>query len=135
MRDLKPTGVIFEIDEHERHLILTLNVIDEIQEHYNMSLTDVCTLFKDELKRFAVVRYMLYVMLKEDAEIQNEFSENKIPVISEKSIGRVINLKTITTAIKKISEAIVAGSPEIPKQTTDNASENYIESTEGNTKN
>lgn len=113
MRDLKPTSVSFEIDEHERGLILTLNVIDDIQEHYGKSLKDVCALLGNETERYKAVRYMLFVMLREDAEIRNEQSEVKIPILSEREIGRRLSLDTTAKAITAISNAIVASSPKV----------------------
>ena len=109
-RDLKPKGIPYSIDEYDRHLLLNLNVIDDVQEHFDMPLVDITTMLKNDKERYRAVRYLLYAFLADDAE------ENGYPVISEKSIGRKLTLENLPEAVKAISEAIVEGSP---KRATD----------------
>lgn len=78
MRILKPVGEEIDFDGKVRHLLFNVNVIDEIQEHFDMYIVDVLnSMFKVDDKAaqrsaFDTLSYVLTVLLNEDARIHNK---------------------------------------------------------------
>jgi hypothetical protein len=93
VRELAPIGVPINIDGKERHLLFTVNVIDDIQEHYNLPIAEavIKTMSKDK-ESFSHLRYILMVLINEDVEIHNDESDEKWKPVTEKYVGRKITI-------------------------------------------
>lgn len=78
MRILKPVGEKFEFDDKVRHLLFNVNVIDEIQEHYDEYIVDVLNSMLDSKSKenqrncYKKIAYILSVLLKEDIRLHNK---------------------------------------------------------------
>ena len=78
MRILRPVGEEIQIDDKVRHLLFNINVIDEIQEHYDEYIVDVInSLFnnKDKKKQkqsYSTMVYILLTLLNEDVRLHNK---------------------------------------------------------------
>lgn len=78
MRILKPVGEKLELDGKLYHLLFNLNVIDEIQEYYDMPIVDVLNAMfdiKDKQKKresYNMLAYVLTVLINEDIRIKNK---------------------------------------------------------------
>lgn len=78
MRILKPIGEELEFDGKVRHLLFNINVIDEIQEHYDMYIVDTINSIFDntnkenQKKSYNTLAYILTVLLNEDVRLHNK---------------------------------------------------------------
>ena len=101
MSDLRPTGVAVELEGVERHLLFTLNAIDDIQEHFDMELGQVINNLTDKAYAQDVVRYVLYALLNDEEE-RTRGKGRELKKYSYKEIGWIITLENqidITIAI------------------------------------
>lgn len=78
MRILKPVGEEIEFDSKVRHLLFNVNVIDDVQEHFDMYIVDVLnSIFEVEdkdvqRKSYDTLSYVLSSLLNEDVRIHNK---------------------------------------------------------------
>jgi hypothetical protein len=78
MRILKPLGEEIIFDDKVRHLLFNINVIDEIQEYYDMYIVDVINMIfeskdRDVMKKsYDVLTYVLKTLLNEDVRLHNK---------------------------------------------------------------
>lgn len=103
MSDLRPIGVPVTIDGVERHMLFTLNAIDEIQEHYNAPLAEIINKLMDKSNAVKALRYVTYALLEDEAQRKSAVGE-KLKQYSEKEVGWVItkeNEEEILLAILK----------------------------------
>lgn len=127
MEILKQMGEPLNIDDKERHLLFTLNVIDEIQEHYDKLISDVLSEMLGESeeqrrKSYSVLRYVVTALVNEDVEIHNEASEDKWQNVTEEYIGRRLNNRNYGEVALRVIRAFQRHLPESddndPNQTT-----------------
>lgn len=121
MRILKPTGVPVKIDDKERKLLFTLNVIDEIQEYYDQSIGEVLkTAFAEDAesqrRSYGIIRKILTVLINEDVEMHNEEQEEKWDKVDEKYVGRRIGQHNLEYIAIKILEAWSGSLPKINEE-------------------
>ena len=102
MSDLRPVGIPVEIEGVERHFLFTLNVIDEIQEHYGKDLAEVIDNLTDKETSIATMRYLVTTLLNDEAE--RESSKN-LKGYSEKEIGWMLSLDNISEFLTLILSA------------------------------
>lgn len=103
MSDLRPVGVPVMIEGVERHMLFTLNVIDEIQEHYNEPLAEIINNLMKKSSAVKTLRYMTYALLEDELQRKAAGGE-KLKKYSEKEIGWLItreNEEEIMLAILK----------------------------------
>ena len=78
MRTLMPIGEEIDFDGRTRKLLFNVNVIDEIQEHYDAPIVDVInSIFSKEdkeirKKSYDTISYIFNVLLNEDARLHNK---------------------------------------------------------------
>jgi hypothetical protein len=78
VRILKPVGEEIEFDSKVRHLLFNVNVIDDVQEHFDMYIVDVLNYIfevedKDvQRKSYDTLSYVLSSLLNEDVRIHNK---------------------------------------------------------------
>lgn len=126
MRILKPQGIEINIDELPRHILFDLNVIDEIQEHYDEPIHDIITKIfgetKDERKQsYKLLRYVLTALINEDVALHNELSGEQWETVSELYIGSIINSGNIGMVSDILYRAYTA---QFPKASEDEQSPN-----------
>lgn len=103
MSDLRPVGVPVMIEGVERHMLFTLNVIDEMQEHYNEPLAEIINNLMKKSSAVKTLRYMTYALLEDELQRKAAGGE-KLKKYSEKEIGWLItreNEEEIMLAILK----------------------------------
>lgn len=123
MSDLRPTGEKIKLGANEYGMRFTLNAIDEIQEHYNIPISQMADLFTDERNQIKNLRYLLTVLINEDIDCINDDTGSKTPHIDEKYVGRHIDAKNLSGMMSSIFKAFSGGTPvsdgeEIPNATT-----------------
>jgi len=78
VRILKPVGEEIDFDGKTRHLLFNINVIDDIQEHFDMYIVDVLnSVFETENKEiqkksYDTLSYILTSLLNEDVRMHNK---------------------------------------------------------------
>lgn len=127
MRDLKSNGAYINIDGKERKLTFTINVIDELQEHYDMAIGKVIeTMFgaeEDESRKsYSMIRKVLTVLINEDVEMHNDDNEDKWELVDEKYVGRRVSQENILEVGMTILKAWSASLP--PKEEDDEDEKN-----------
>jgi hypothetical protein len=105
MSDLRPVGVPVVIDGVERHLLFTLNVIDDIQEHFDLELHQIIDNLTDKNEASKTIRYMLCSMLNDEAEKEEFKGNGELKRYTEKEIGWIVSLENQAEILMKIFEA------------------------------
>lgn len=101
MSDLNPKSNKIKLGNNEYGLRFTLNAIDDIQDHFDITIQELADLFADGKKQIANIRYILTLLINEDIDCRNDDGEN-IPRVTERFVGRYIdapNIKNMTASI------------------------------------
>lgn len=101
MSDLKPKGVPLILGEEERHLLFTLNAVDEIQDHYGCALEEVMDRLTDKKESSKTLRYLVMALLNDEEERSGKEGRK---AYTEKEVGWLItqdNVIDVTVAILK----------------------------------
>jgi hypothetical protein len=99
MSDLRPKKPTIILGEKEYPMLFSLNVIDEIQDHFDVPISQLTELLKDERNAFKSVKFILAQLINEGFA-----DEESDETVTERFIGRKIttqNIKEITIAILK----------------------------------
>ncbi len=114
MSDLRPLGVPVEIDGVERHLLFTLNVIDDIQEHFDKELGQIINDLMSKEISTKVLRYVLMALLNDEAERKD------LKPYTDREIGWIITLENQLEFTIKILEAYGISLPKGDEETDPN---------------
>lgn len=93
MGDMNYIGAPLKFMGHEYHLMFTVNVIDEVQDRFDIDITDI----KDVIGRTAErklrknVGTVLTILLNGAIDIENEERKDKLPNMNERMVCRHIN--------------------------------------------
>lgn len=108
MSDLRPKHPEIEIGGKKYSVLFDLNAIDEIQDKFNIPISQLTDLLHDQRQVFKVLKFLLAILINEAIDD----SESGEPHVDEKFIGRKIKLSDIPTLKSKVFLAISAGVPE-----------------------
>lgn len=113
MSDLRPKGVPVMIDGVERHLLFTLNVIDNIQEHFDMTLEEVIDLLTDKRKSNQTLKTILMMLLEDEVE-RKEYTggAGELKKYSQKEIGWLVTVDNVTEILLAVLKAYGLSLPE-----------------------
>jgi len=110
---LRPQGVPIVLGEVERHFLFTLNAIDEIQSHYDMTMMDVFKLMSDDTTLFKTVKYLTHVLLTDEFEREKfRNPDTDLKPISEKEAGWLVTKDNIVEVSKAFLVAYGLSMPE-----------------------
>jgi len=118
MRVLKPQGIPVNFDGIERHFLFNINVIDEIQEHFDTDIISAINLIindKDsELKKKAYdnLCYFVMVLANEDTRIYNKTAKEKRENIDIEYLKEVITHRTAQELLAAILKAFNGSMPQ-----------------------
>lgn len=115
MSDLRPIGVPVIIDGVERRMLFTLNVIDEVQEHYNKPLAEIINELLGKADALKTMRYLTYALLDDEAQ-RKATSGESLKQYSEKEIGWLITLENQEEILLAILKAYGLALPENNKE-------------------
>lgn len=107
MSDLRPTGTKITLGDKEYILYFDLNAIDDIQDHFDISIAELPDLMKDDRKTYKVLKYLLSVLINEGID---EFETGEKHT-NEREIGRKLNMSNISEVSSKIMEAFSGSTP------------------------
>lgn len=108
MRILKPVGEELELDGRKYNLIFNVNVIDQLQETYDMAIVDILnSMFPkngDEkevkMNSYKKVAYIAQVLINENIKLHNKENEEKWEPITCEYIAEMLdNITTIKLAL------------------------------------
>lgn len=108
MSDLQPKPHKVKIGGEEFGLLFSLNAIDEIQDHFDISISDLTKLLQDQRTIFKNLRYILTVLINEGIDDE----ETGRAHVDEKWVGRKITANNLQSLTKDILIAFSEGSPE-----------------------
>mgnify|MGYP006990037870 CR=1 FL=1 len=103
MSDLRPHGVKVSLDGVERHLLFTLNAVDEIQEHFELPLPEVMQkLIKDE-SSFDVLKDILIILFNDEVErLSYAGGKCELEKVDERQIGWMLTENNVMEAITAV---------------------------------
>lgn len=102
MSDLRPKGSKIKLGEKEYGMLFSLNAIDDIQDHFNISISELGDLFQDEKKQIKNLRYIITVLLNEYIDFQNDENGGNAELLDERYVGRHVNGSNIGDLIAAI---------------------------------
>lgn len=128
MSDLRPKPYKIKLGGQEFGLLFSLNSIDEIQDHFNISISQLTELMNDERSVFKNLRYLLTVLINEAIDDENdgfsstESKEQRLHV-DERWVGRKISTNNFKQLTNDILRAFAEGSPESEEEDPNEKSE------------
>lgn len=112
MSDLQPKGKKIKLGNNEYGMRFTLNAIDDIQDHFNIPISQLGELFSNERDQIKSIRYVLTVLINEDIDCLNDESDVKINKLDEKYVGRHMDIQNITMITSAIFGSFADGALE-----------------------
>ena len=101
MSDLNTKSNTITINGQEYGMRFTINAIDDIQDHFDIPISDLSSVMSDERHSIRNLRYLITVLINEDIDIKNDAGAN-IPHVNERYIGRYINSSNMGDFIKSV---------------------------------
>lgn len=113
MSDMQPRGIPLILDGKERHILFTLNVIDNIQDQFDLSLEDVIDQLTDKRKSNQTLKLLLEALLEDEIE-RKEFAgeAHGLKHYNSKEIGWLISQENVTEVTLAILRAYGVSLPE-----------------------
>lgn len=120
MSDLKPKGIAIHLNGEERHLLFTLNSIIEIQDHYDLALSEVINKLMDQKESAQCMRYLMFVLLNDECErAHKEDFQTAFSVVTEKEVGAMIAQENYTEVLLSLLKAYGISLPESKEEDND----------------
>lgn len=120
MSDLRPKGIPVTIGGEERNFLFTLNAIDDIQDHFEMSLAEIISNLVDKELSYKTMRYIIMALLNDEAEREAAAGEDRYKRVTEKEVGWLVTLENEATIVLALLEAygysLPKGEDEDPNQ-------------------
>lgn len=110
MSALRPKGEKIKLGNSEYGMRFTLNAIDDIQDRFNIGISDLETLFSDERTRIKNLRYLLTVLINEDIDCENDERSEKIAHVDERYVGRHIHAGNVSAFLSSVYRAFTTHS-------------------------
>lgn len=108
MSDMRPSGSEIELGGRKLRLLWTINVIDQIQDRYDMPISEIDQLFQDERKAIKAIRELLTMLINE-AILDSESGE---PPVDEMWVGRKLTVNNIRGLKSMIMRSFSDGLPD-----------------------
>jgi hypothetical protein len=111
MSDLKPASTKIKLGNNEYGMRFTLNTIDDIQEKYDIPISELDKLFKDEKRQIRNLRYLITLLINEDIDCTADETGEKKPHVNERFVGRHITAQNINELTASIYQCFIDGAP------------------------
>ncbi|RZT00900.1 hypothetical protein [Cuneatibacter caecimuris] len=107
MSDIRRAGAPYQYKGKEYELVMTVNVIDQIQETFDIHINEISKIIGDMKSRsfYKNIASIITIMLNEAIEIQNEENGEKNTPINEAEVRRYITNVNINDAFMAIANA------------------------------
>lgn len=113
MSDLKTTGTKVILNGKEYGMRFTLNVIDDIQDHFGIGIEEIESLVDSEKTRIKAVKFIIAEMINEDQDcLVDDGRIEKAQHVTERYVGRCINDKNMLAMTEAIYSSISNSAPE-----------------------
>lgn len=112
MSDLRPRGVSVVLEGEERHFLFTLNTIDELQDKFGKSMTEILEELTEEETADNVLRDLVTVLLNKEAERERRLGGREIPEVTREEVGDLIGMDNIGELVVAILKAYGISMPE-----------------------
>ena len=113
MSDLRPRGIPILVNGEERHLLFTLNIIDEIQDRYEKTLSEVLDDVTNEDVSGHMLRDVLVMLLNDEvAREKYRDPESAMKEITEQEAGWLIGLDNRFALVASVLKAYGVSLPE-----------------------
>lgn len=109
MSDLRPKLTEIELGGKTYGLLFDLNAIDEIQDRFDIPISQLDDLMADERKVFKALKALLAVLINEAIDD----AETGEPHVTEQFIGRKITPQNISLLKGKAFGAFLNGLPQV----------------------
>lgn len=120
MSDLRPRGIPIMLEDGvERHLLFTLNMIDEIQERYGKTLKEVMDDLTNPETMKPLIREMVTMLFNNEArrsEWMGQKQKTKITEVTAEEVGEMIGLDNIEEVMRAIFKAYGISLPEADEE-------------------
>ena len=113
MSDLRPKGTMITLGDKEYGLLFSINAIDDIQDHFDIAISELGELFKDEKKQIKNLRYIITVLVNEYIDLKNDENNASEPHLEERYVGRHIDMTNINNLVSAIYGSFSAGAIEV----------------------
>ncbi len=119
MSDLQPKKPTIILGEKEYPILFSLNVIDEIQDHFDKPISELSEMLSDERMAFKAIKFILTALINEGFA-DEEINEN----VNERFVGRKITPQNMGNLSSAILSAFGGSIPEstdeeIPNETSE----------------
>jgi len=122
MSDLKPVGESLMLDGVERRLLFDLNVIDEVQEHFDAPLEEIMDRLTDDRKMPGTMKFVLAALLNDEADrLKHKDGECSLKRYTEKEAGWLVSKENAYEVTLAMLNAYGASLPEPDEDETPNA--------------
>ena len=111
MSDLRPKPQVVKLEDKEYPMQFTLNVIDDIQDHFDIAIEDLEKLFNNKKKVMGNLRYILTLLINEGLDCEADETGERKPHVDERFIGRKIKPDNMNEVISGIYKAFSASKP------------------------
>ena len=101
MSDLQPKPTIINLGGKEYGLLFTINVIDAVQDKFDIAISQLADLMRDDRKTFKVLRFLLAEMINEaidDAGNGEKHVDERAVLIEIATHQTVSNLQSLVGA-------------------------------------
>ncbi len=114
MSDMRPKGIPVMLDGVERHILFSLNVIDNIQDQFDLSLEEVIDQLTDKRKSNQTLKLLLKTLLEDEIE-RKEYAreEHGLKRYTEKELGWLISQENVAEVMLAVLRAYGVSLPEL----------------------
>ena len=113
MSDLRPRGIPVLVNGEERHLLFTLNIIDEIQDRYEKTLSEVLDDITNEDISGHMLRDVLIMLLNDEVERERHRDPGSdLSEVTEQEAGWLIGLDNRFALVASVLKAYGVSLPE-----------------------
>lgn len=108
MSDLRPKNTEIELGGKTYGLLFNLNAIDEIQDCFDIPISQLAEIMSDERKTFKVLKTLLAILINEAIDDSESGEEHVTPEF----VGRKISVHDIAGLKNRVFGAFSSGMPE-----------------------
>lgn len=121
MSILRPKGISCEVAGVERHLLFTLAVVDDLEDHYDLPVESVMEMLTDERKVYKVLSYVLTALINDEIAARNYTEGKNEPAITEEEIKWSVDVRDTGRLARAVMQAYGYSFPEADEGQDPNA--------------
>lgn len=111
MSDMNPKGELLVIGGEKRHLLLNINTIAEIQDHYDMTLDEAVGMLTDKREAVKALRTVVTILLNDEAD-RKKREGCELKHYTEQEVGWLITQENVSEVLLTVLRAYGLSLPE-----------------------